>query len=255
MNITVSIIVPTLNSEKTILRTIYSVIKQKYKNWEIVIIDGGSKDATLKRIRNIKNNKINIFHASKSSLSAARYFGIKKSRGKYISFLDSDDEWMPNKLSRQMEKLELNSNYFSCTDFSIINDKNKSYRVCTKKNILELSDIIYHRPICLSSVLIKKTIALKYLKNINYTDFAEDWLWWLVLLKNNVKCIVVKKNLVKVHLHQANRSHKIIKNYLSIFKIYRNFLNFNFYKISVSFLLLGYNTFRKNLFKFKSFYC
>jgi len=98
----VSIIIPTLNSEKTINRTINSVLKQDYKNWEIIIIDSFSNDKTIRYIKSFGLKKIKIFsHPKSKGLASARYYGIKKAKGSLIAFLDSDDEWNKKKLNYQ----------------------------------------------------------------------------------------------------------------------------------------------------------
>ena len=98
----VSIIIPTLNSEKTIKRTINSILKQDYKNWEIIIIDSFSNDKTIRYIKSYGLKKIKIFtHPKSKGLASARYYGIKKAKGELIAFLDSDDEWRNKKLNYQ----------------------------------------------------------------------------------------------------------------------------------------------------------
>lgn len=88
----ISVIVPVYNNERTIERCIKSLLKQTYTNFEIIIINDGSTDNTKEIIKKFQNNKkIYIFDQPNRGVSCARNLGLKKSKGKYISFVDSDD--------------------------------------------------------------------------------------------------------------------------------------------------------------------
>jgi glycosyltransferase involved in cell wall biosynthesis len=103
----VSIIIPTYQSERFISDAIDSVLAQTFKDYEIIIIDDGSTDHTqevLKKYSDLEN--IKLIWQSNQGPAAARNFGIKKSSGEYIAFLDADDIWLPNKLERQIHFLE-----------------------------------------------------------------------------------------------------------------------------------------------------
>ncbi len=100
----VSIIIPTYNRAHLIKRAIQSVLNQTYQNFEIIVVDDGSTDNTEEEVKNLNNQKIRyIRYNENKGAASARNTGIKVSRGEYIAFQDSDDEWFPNKLKRQME--------------------------------------------------------------------------------------------------------------------------------------------------------
>ncbi len=100
----ISVIIPTYNRINTIKRAIDSVLNQTYKNFEVLIIDDGSTDNTGKFIENnYKDSRINYFYSKNKGVSFARNLGIKKSSGEWIAFLDSDDEWLLDKLKKQYE--------------------------------------------------------------------------------------------------------------------------------------------------------
>jgi glycosyltransferase involved in cell wall biosynthesis len=103
----VSVIIPTYNREKLIIKAIDSVLRQTYQDFEILIIDDASTDNTGKVISDLNNDKIKYYKLDKNSgQCVARNFGIKKSNAKYIAFLDSDDEWLPEKLRLQIDCFE-----------------------------------------------------------------------------------------------------------------------------------------------------
>lgn len=94
-----SIIIPLYNKEHTIVNTLTTVLKQTYKDYEIIIVNDGSTDNSVNIIRqNFNDARIKIINQSNRGVSAARNRGIQEAKGKWISFLDADDEWMPNYL-------------------------------------------------------------------------------------------------------------------------------------------------------------
>ena len=103
LNSKISIVIPTYNRVDFLPKAIQSVLNQTYRNWEMIIVDDGSTDNTEEIVKGYKESRIQyIVHKYNLGLSAARNTGIKKSRGEYIAFLDSDDEWFPEKISCQM---------------------------------------------------------------------------------------------------------------------------------------------------------
>ena len=107
----ISIIMPVFNGEKTISNSIQSVLNQTYKNWELILIDDGSSDQTISIIQSyIHQDSRIIFLQNRQNLgvSYTRNKGIAKSSGNWIAFLDSDDQWHPDKLKKQVRVIERN---------------------------------------------------------------------------------------------------------------------------------------------------
>ena len=96
-NIKISVIIPTYNRSKLLNRSIRSVLNQTYQPNEIIVVDNGSTDDTREMVS--KNfRKICYIYHDKKGVSSARNAGIRISKSNWISFLDSDDEWMKDKL-------------------------------------------------------------------------------------------------------------------------------------------------------------
>jgi glycosyltransferase involved in cell wall biosynthesis len=104
----VSVIIPTYNRSKLVTRAIDSALQQTYPNCEIIVVDDGSTDDTCEVLASYKD-RIKYIYQENSGHAAARNTGIRAARGKWVAFLDSDDIWLPEKLSRQIEILRSSS--------------------------------------------------------------------------------------------------------------------------------------------------
>lgn len=123
-NPTVSVIVPAFNNERLLPRALDSIIAQTFTDWEIVLVDDGSVDGTpdvaAQYAKRLKNRLIRIRQPNRGS-SCARNRGIDASRGRFVAFLDADDEFLPNKIGRQLELFELRSELgFVYSDYAFV---------------------------------------------------------------------------------------------------------------------------------------
>lgn len=106
----VSVIVPTYNREKLLPRALDSILNQTCSDWEIVIVDDGSTDNTAGVVADYKSrigDRLVCLHQPNRGVSRARNRGIDECRGRFVAFLDSDDEFLPNKLQRQLDLFEM----------------------------------------------------------------------------------------------------------------------------------------------------
>ena len=101
----VSVIVPAHNAEATLLETIDSIRHQTLSDFELIVIDDGSTDQTLARVQSVRDPRIRIFTYPNQGLAASRNRGIEWSAGEFISFIDADDTWTPDKLELQLDAL------------------------------------------------------------------------------------------------------------------------------------------------------
>jgi glycosyltransferase involved in cell wall biosynthesis len=103
----ISIVIPVFNRENAVRRAIESVLGQTCQDFEIIVVDDGSTDATTSAVAAFDDPRINLIrHDRNRGGSAARNTGIRAGLSPYVAFLDSDDEWLPTKLERQLEVFE-----------------------------------------------------------------------------------------------------------------------------------------------------
>jgi glycosyltransferase involved in cell wall biosynthesis len=104
----VSVVIPVYNGEKTIRETINCVLNQSLSDFELLVVNDGSKDSTLEIVSRIQDPRLKVFSYPNAGLAATRNRGISLSSSDYISFIDADDLWTPDKLEAQLKALEDN---------------------------------------------------------------------------------------------------------------------------------------------------
>lgn len=103
----ISVVIPAFNSEATIARAIESVLAQTYTDYEIIVVDDGSKDNTAQAVKAF-GDKVNYIYQDNAGVSVARNTAISAASGEWLAFLDADDKWLPKKLQKQINLLRAN---------------------------------------------------------------------------------------------------------------------------------------------------
>ena len=174
-----SIILPTYNRGYILDRTIQSVINQTFKNWELIIVDDGSTDNTRDSINDflIQDNRINYFYQENAERSAARNNGISKANGKFICFLDSDDQYDEYHLQSLFEAINSSGEdlYIFITGSKIVNTSGCLLAVSTvlpSENDAEsiLLNTITPGPMCIPLPLSRKHL---FNENIRISEDTE----------------------------------------------------------------------------------
>lgn len=163
----VSVIIPTHNRGNDIKKSIYSVINQTFRPYEIIIVSDGSTDNTKQVVSKIQEEYNNIYfyeYFPNMGANHARNYGINKSNGNIIAFLDDDDEWLENKLEKQINCFTQNQSIGLVYTgvYNIYLDDNITY-ISLPKHYKDIrKEILFHNIISTTStVCVKKDVLLK----------------------------------------------------------------------------------------------
>lgn len=181
----VSIIIPVYNREKTIERAILSIINQSYNNIELIVVDDGSTDSSLQKIKNIakENNNVIVISKENTGVSDSRNIGLCKVSGDYVMFLDSDDEYKSNMVEEMIADIkdkELRICYYSNI---LTNGKKSSFSQMKTISSFDINSCIekLHKD-GLFSIVWNKIYDLSLIKKNNISfdttlDFGEDFIF------------------------------------------------------------------------------
>jgi glycosyltransferase involved in cell wall biosynthesis len=178
-----SVVIPTYNRAGFISKTLQSVLDQTYQNFEIIIVDDGSTDNTGEIVQPLLSSKIKYFKIPNSERAAARNFGIKQTRGDYITFLDSDDIYYKDYLSNAKNAL---TGYNFPVFFHLAYESKSDLTGKSLKKYAVKSDDVYSlikgNHLSCIGVFLKKAATVNYAFNEDrHLSGSEDWELWLRL--------------------------------------------------------------------------
>lgn len=214
----VSVIMNCHNGEKFLNESLKSVIDQTYQNWELIFFDNLSNDNSKKILQNYKDKRIKYYSSKKFlDLYAARNEAIDKSNGKYISFLDTDDYWAPNKLEEQIKFLESNREYkIVYSNYYIFDQKKKTESVKHKSTLpfgFISQKLLDFYCVGILSVLLEKSFFNSYSFNNEYNIIGDFDL--IIRLSHKFKIGCIQKPLAYYRIHNNNFSLKKIDIYIN----------------------------------------
>lgn len=237
VKVPVSVIIPTYNSALTILRCLDSVYAQTCVPSQVIIVDDASTDNTVNLVRSyILNSPLNIslyINHTNQGPAFSRNFGWDSSNQLYIAFLDSDDEWHPQKLQYQFSLISTSINITAvASGFSLHN----SVPLISQPNYKRVSPLLalLRNPFVTPSVLIRSSVTFRFPSGQYYME--DQFLWYQLLLQHHV-FLYIDFPFVILHKPQVSR-HGLSSSLLSMEVAQcRNLLNL--YKTAnLSFLLL-----------------
>lgn len=210
----VSVVMAVHNGQEFIYQSIKSILNQKYKNFEIIIINDHSTDFTKEVIKKIRSKKIKIVNLKKNlGPYKAITIGFKKVTGKYISILDSDDVIHPNKLKSQVKELESDQKVGLVATWYKVIDKNnkiiKTFKINPNKDFFNLV-FPCQNLICNSSVMFRRDVLKKikfYNKSFYYSNDYHFYLKIFVIYK--IKIIKRFYTYYRFHLNQRTHDKKL----------------------------------------------
>ncbi len=188
----ISIITPMYNGEKYVRETIQSVLNQTYQEWEMIIVDDGSKDNSPSIVQEFcnKDSRIKLIKQKNRGSAAARNNSLRKAKGRYICFLDSDDIWDNNFLQDQLTFLKEQKAVIVFGSYRRIdengNDTNKPFIVPDSVTYLDLLTTCSIS--CLTTIYDKKIVGEEFFKE-ELGSLRDDFAYWLSILRRIDKAV------------------------------------------------------------------
>ncbi|MCH5341200.1 MAG: glycosyltransferase family 2 protein [Acetatifactor sp.] len=183
----VSIIVPVYNVEKVIKETMDSVLAQTYPHWELLLVEDCSKDNSagviMDYIAEKEDNRIRLIRQpSNQGAARARNRGLNQARGRYISYLDADDLWVPEKLEKQLKLMEQKDAAFSFTGYEFADEKGIGLgKIVRVPETLSYTQALSNTTIFTTTVMFDTQKIPKDLLEMPEIKSEDTALWWRVL--------------------------------------------------------------------------
>ena len=217
----VSVVIPAYNMATYTVEAVESVLAQTYRDYELLVIDDGSKDGTGEALKIFKD-KIKYIYKENGGVCSARNLGIKLAAGKYIAFLDCDDNWLPRKLEESLKGFSGSDIGLVYTDGFIIDKDGKITENVRKPSLSEhpVDDLLIMNIVFNPSVVVKKSCF----DIVGHFDekmfYAADWDMWLRISEKygiiHIKQPLSRYRVVRSYLHaHTNESKKDLFRMLS----------------------------------------
>ncbi len=205
-----SIVMPMFNANRTIARAIGSVQRQTRGDWELIVVDDASTDECCAVVEKMarEDSRIRLIKLPKNSgAGVARNAAIESAKGQFVAFLDADDEWLPEKLEKQIGWMETNDMAFSCTVYERVRPngnrkfievpRNSMWRQLLKNNTVATLTAIYDRS--------------KY-GDVRMPEIRrrQDYAFWLKLLESTDYVYGLNEALAINHCHPTNLLRRVI---------------------------------------------
>jgi len=251
----ISVIMNCHNGKKFLSSSIESVLNQSYKNWEIIFFDNNSSDNSKEIFKSYKDKRLKYFKSSKLiNLYAARNLALKKTKGKFITFLDTDDLWNKEKLKKQIKKIIKDKNLFLFSNYYILHNNKKRLH---SKNILPsgyiTSNLIKYYFIGILTVMIDKNLIkktkLSFNKNYNIIgDFD-----FFIKLSTKTKFSYLHDSVATYRKHSYNYSRKNVDLYIKELKYWckKNKKTYSKYDLKSLLIEIKYLEVKYDIFNFR----
>ncbi len=226
----VSIIVPVYNAENYIEQTIGSVLDQSYENWEMLLVENGSTDKSVEKIKQFADPRIRLIIMEDNAGAAnARNEGMRQATGIYAGYIDADDLWHPDKLKKQIAFMEEKDAAFSFTGYEF-GDENAvgTGKIVRVPDTLSYKQALSNTTIFTSTVMFDTRKIAKdklYMPNVKSEDSA---LWFRILREGHI-AYGLNENLVTYRRPANSLSSNKLEAMRRIWNLYRKQENLNLF--------------------------
>lgn len=246
----VSIITPYYQAFDTIDETVKSVLEQTYQDWELIICNDNGQSGSDFLSGRYSDPRIKIVeNENGQGAASARNTALSFAKGKYITFLDSDDIWSKEKLSVQTGFMEKNSVYFSYGSYSIFNNNHyESEGEFTPPDTLSFEDLVRNCPIgCLTVMVDREKVGEFLFPNIKKEDYA----LWLLLAKKGFRAHKYPGNYAYYRVGHSSLSSNKLKELKRQFIVLRKIGKLNVFQATYYAFTYSLNGIKKHLFTYK----
>lgn len=218
----VSIIVPVYNAANYIEQTIQSVLDQDYENWELILVENGSTDDSVAKIQAFDDERIRLIIMDGNAGAAnARNEGMRQAMGTYVGYIDADDLWRTDKLSRQIAFMQERKAAFAFTGYEFGDENaNPTGKIVRVPETLSYKQALSNTTIFTSTVLFDTRRIEKdklYMPNVK----SEDSALWFQILREGVVAYGLDENLVVYRRPANSLSSNKLEAMRRIWNLYR----------------------------------
>ncbi|MFD4122729.1 glycosyltransferase family 2 protein [Alcaligenes faecalis] len=234
----ISIIMPAFNAAGTLPESLNSVCEQDYPYWELLVIDDGSSDNTVELVAKFSqaDPRIKLLRQPRNQgVAAARNAGIAAAQGQYIAFLDSDDLWLPQKLSQQLKAMKENQALVSMTAYYRFQKSPKWQGITAPPQWVDYPKLLKGNAIGnLTGMYDCRAVGKVYQKTVRH----EDYLMWLEVVRKAGRAYGLQEVLAAYRVSPTSLSGNKIKSLQWTWQIYRHHLKLSV--VQSSYLIFHY---------------
>lgn len=222
----ISVIMPAYNAEQYIEAAIRSVMAQTVTDWELLVLDDCSTDHTCAVVEGLAaaDSRIHLIRNERNKgVARVRNQGFDLCRGEYVALLDSDDEWHPEKLERQLQRLQATDAHLCYCSYEVIDGEgNRARADYLVPEETDFEKLLRENVMGCSTVLLRRELIEKYRFNTDF--YHEDYILWLQLLKDGYRAVGCGEILARWRLIETSRSFHKGNAAKNRWKIYREYL-------------------------------
>lgn len=202
---------PCYNAAETLEQSIWGVVQQHFGDWELLLLIDGSTDDTHRMASEwaAKDNRIRVFSTKKNrGVIRMRNLGIRLAKGRWIAFCDSDDWWLPEKLSMQLELASKRNANLVCSGFYYHFGADKVARKVLLPAELSYQSMLHTNGIAMSTALFNRSaLGRHYFHRMPHHLIHEDYAYWIELFKKQeVEAVCLRQPSTYIRVRAGSRS-------------------------------------------------
>lgn len=247
-NSMVSVVTPVYNAADFLKETIESVLQQSYQDFEYLLVDDCSTDNSADIIKKFANTDSRIKYIkldTNSGAAVARNTGIENAKGRYIAFIDSDDVWYPEKLTKQLKFMTEQNEAFTYTGYEHITEDGEVQSAPSFPKRLNYSGLLKNTAIACSTVVIDREIIGDF--SMPLVRKGQDTATWLKILRDHDYAYLVDEVLNQYRGREGSLSSNKLDALKRTWNTYRNLENLPLHKAIYYFVFYVLNAVKRRL--------